>query len=163
MMAPVRSWLLGMTCAAMVMALAESLIHEGRMRKICRLAGGLVMVLAAVSPILRLDLASLEGWPADLSAAGGEYAAALERGNDFLYETIIAEQTAAYISDKAAELGVDCTAEVAVAPDADGTPVPASAVLRGSWTNGQRQDLTDLLERDLGLAPDCIRFERTEP
>ena len=163
MMALVKNWLLGMACAAMIMALAESLIPEGRMRKICRLAGGLVMVLAAVSPILRLDLTSLDSWPAELSSAGGEYAAALEDGNDFLYETIIAEQTAAYISDKAAELGAACTAEVTVAQNADGTPVPASAILRGSWTDGQRQELADLLERDLGLTLDCVKFERTEP
>lgn len=163
MMSLVKSWLLGMTCAAMVMALAESLIPEGRMRKICRLAGGLVMVLAAVSPVLQLDLTALENWPAELSSAGGQYTAALERGNDFLYETIIAEKTAAYISDKAAELGASCTAEVTVVQTAEGMPLPASAVLRGTWTAEQQSELAALLTRDLGLDPDCVRFERTEP
>lgn len=157
-----KNWLLGMTCAAMIVALAESLVAEGRLRRLCRLAGGLVMVLAAVSPMLRADLTDLPGWSEALSGAA-DCAAALEEENDFLYGRIIAEKTAAYISDKAAELGVTCTAQVTVEPDPDGTPLPAAAVIRGRWTQEQRAALAAQLERELGIEPTRIEFEETQP
>lgn len=162
MTAFLKSWLLGMVCAAMILALAESLVAEGRLRRLCRLAGGLVMVLAAVSPVLRTDLSDIPGWSASLSGAAN-YAAALEEQNDFLYRNIIAEQTAAYIADKAAEMGVACTARVTVEPDPDGTPLPAAAAIRGRWTQEQRTALSALLEQELGLDPARIEFEETQP
>ena len=46
-MGVVRSWLLGVTAAALVVALAETLAPEGSVKKVCRLAGGLALLLAA--------------------------------------------------------------------------------------------------------------------
>ena len=43
----------------MVLALAESVVPEGGVKKVCRLAGGLVILLAAVSPVLKLDEGAL--------------------------------------------------------------------------------------------------------
>ncbi len=36
----IRHWLVGITCAAMLVALAESLIPAGSIRRIARLTGG---------------------------------------------------------------------------------------------------------------------------
>ena len=55
MMEVVRQWLLGVACTALVMAVADSLAPEGSVKKVCRLAGGLALLLAAVSPLIRLD------------------------------------------------------------------------------------------------------------
>ena len=55
MMGLVRQWLLGVTCTAMVLALAQALAPEGSVKKVCRLAGGLALLLAAVSPLLSLE------------------------------------------------------------------------------------------------------------
>ena len=54
MMALVRQWLLGVTAAALVLALAEALAPEGGAKKVCRLAGGLALLLAAVGPVAGL-------------------------------------------------------------------------------------------------------------
>ena len=67
MMGLVRQWLLGVTAAALVLALAETLAPEGSAKKVCRLAGGLALLLAAVGPVVRvLDGSALtqavEGW-----------------------------------------------------------------------------------------------------
>ena len=62
MMELIRQWLLGMVCAAMAAALAQSLAPEGGPKRICKLAGALVLLLAAVSPILRLDERALSHW-----------------------------------------------------------------------------------------------------
>ena len=63
----VRAWLLGVTAAALVLALAEALAPEGAVKKVCRLAGGMALLLAAAGPVLdALDgtalTRGLEGW-----------------------------------------------------------------------------------------------------
>lgn len=55
MMEVIRDWLVGITCAAMVVALAESLTPQGTIRKIGRFTGGLVLLLAVVQPVMKLD------------------------------------------------------------------------------------------------------------
>ena len=52
MMGFVRAWLLGVTAAALVLALAEALAPEGSVKKVCRMAGGMALLLAAAGPVL---------------------------------------------------------------------------------------------------------------
>ena len=66
MMELVRQWLLGVACTAMVLALADSLAPKGSVKKVCRLAGGMALLLAAAGPLLRLD----GGAPALLDGKG---------------------------------------------------------------------------------------------
>ena len=42
-----RQWLTGVTCAAIIVALADSLMAGGTVRRIGRLAGGLLLLAAA--------------------------------------------------------------------------------------------------------------------
>ena len=55
----IRHWLVGITCAAMLVALAESLIPAGSIRRIARLTGGLVLLAAILNPLLKLDTTAL--------------------------------------------------------------------------------------------------------
>ena len=147
-----RSWLLGIVCAAFLGALAESLTPEGRMRKICRLAGGLVLVLQDTA------LMTMQQDPQAHSAADS-----LEDTNIFLQERIIAEKTAAYIVDKAEGLGMTCEAAVTVTADERGALLPTGAVLKGAWTAEQQLRLAEILTQELGLMPEQVSYERAEP
>ena len=55
----IRGWLVGVTCAAMIAALAQSLTPAGPIRKIGRLTGGLVLLIAVLQPVLALDTTAL--------------------------------------------------------------------------------------------------------
>ena len=46
MMGLVRQWLLGVACTAMLLAVVQSIAPEGGVKKVCRLAGGLALLLA---------------------------------------------------------------------------------------------------------------------
>lgn len=157
----IRNWLLGVTCAAMILALAESLAPEGSVKRICRLAGGLVLLLAAIGPVLKLDEADLTQITERYQLSAQEYSRELEAKNDFLYETIIEENAAAYILDKAEELGMTCRVSV-TAEWEDGTPIPRSVTIKGTWTRQQREELSRLLEDDLGIPVPMQYFEETE-
>ncbi len=164
MMGPVRSWLLGVTAAALVLALAETLAPEGGVKKVCRLAGGLALLLAAVGPVVNiLDGSALtqavEGW----KNRSQSYEQALEEQKDRFYLTIIEEETAAYVMDKARELGLECAAEVTYGYDEDGVPCPWEVTARGAWTEGQRAQLERLLEEELGVPARRQSYEEIQP
>lgn len=163
MMEFVREWLLGVTCAAMALALAEIVAPEGGVKRVCRLAGGLVLLLAAVSPVLKLDEADLSRALTEYRVTTQDYGDALVEKNNLLYRTIIEEKTAAYILDKAEELGISCQVEVTFEYDRDGTPCPYEVSLCGTWTDEQLSRLSRTLEADLGIPAERQRFERIQP
>ena len=159
----VRQWLLGVTCTALVMAVADSLAPAGSVKKVCRMAGGLALLLAAVSPLLRLDSGMLadvlEGYRAQIQS----YEETLAEQNHLFYQTIIEENTAAYIVDKAEELGIFCQAEVTYSYDESGVPCPWEVTARGDWTEEARETLERLLEDDLGVPPQRQHYEERLP
>ena len=54
-----RQWLTGVTCAAMIAALADSLTPAGTVKRIGRMAGGLLLLIAVVQPVLEVDFSAL--------------------------------------------------------------------------------------------------------
>ena len=164
MTAFVRAWLLGMTAAALVLALAEALAPEGGAKKVCRLAGGMVLLLAAVGPVAGgLDGGALTGALDGWRERSQRYEQELEERNERLYLAIIEEETAAYVMDKARQLGFECAAEVTCGYDEDGVPCPWEVAARGVWTQEKRAALGRLLEDDLGVPPQRQRFEEGLP
>ncbi|MCI8807199.1 MAG: stage III sporulation protein AF [Oscillospiraceae bacterium] len=164
MMGFVRSWLLGVTAAALVLALAEALAPEGSVKKVCRLAGGMALLLAAAGPVLEaldgnLLAGAVEGWR-DRSQ---RYERELEENNERLYLAIIEEETAAYVMDKARELGFECAAEVTCGYDENGVPCPWEVAARGQWTPEQRARLERLLEEELGVPAQRQYYEEILP
>lgn len=164
MMGLVRQWLLGVTAAALVLALADALAPEGGAKKVCRLAGGLALLLAAAGPLAGvLDGSALtqtvEGWRNRSQSLEQE----LEAQNEQFYLAIIEEETAAYVMDKARELGFDCEAEVTYGYDEDGVPCPWEIAARGTWTQEQRARLERLLEEELGVPARRQSYEEIRP
>ena len=164
MMGFVRSWLLGVTAAALVLALAEALVPEGSVKKVCRLAGGMALLLAAAGPVLEaldgnLLAGAVEGWR-DRSQ---RYERELEENNERFYLAIIEEETAAYVMDKARELGFECAVEVTCGYDENGVPCPWEVAARGQWAPEQRARLERLLEEELGVPARRQYYEEILP
>ena len=164
MMVFVRSWLLGVTAAALVLALAETLAPEGSVKKVCRLAGGMALLLAAAGPVLEaldgnLLAGAVEGWR-DRSQ---RYERELEENNERFYLAIIEEETAAYVMDKARELGFECAVEVTCGYDENGVPCPWEVAARGQWAPEQRARLERLLEEELGVPAQRQYYEEILP
>lgn len=162
MMELVRSWLVGITCAALIVALAEALTPEGPVKRIGKLAGGLVLVLAILRPVVGLDYSALSSALAGRWTGTAGYSAALELENRRLMERIISERAGAYIQDKAAELGLTVQAGVDCEAQEDGTPYPASAVITGALTQAEEDSLRRLIEAELAIPAGRQRYERTD-
>lgn len=158
----VRDWLMGVTCAAMAVALAESLMPQGTVKKIGRLTGGLLLLLAMLQPLLRwqgIDLGELmAGYEVEVQG----YSTALEEENQNLMKELIAEEAGAYIVDKAAEAGFSCTAAVEVRTGEGGVPIPWSAEIRGTYTEGQRRALSGQIAADLAIPEERQSYQWEE-
>ena len=76
----------------------------------------------------------------------------LEEERDQTMKTIIEREFAAYIVDKAAQMGVECTAQVTCELEENGVFLPQSAVLQGTFSSEQREEMAGVLEEELGIA-----------
>lgn len=151
-----RTWLLGVVAAALAVALAQAMTPEGTVKKVGKLVGGLVLLLAVVRPLLTLD-------SGDLAVTASGYAAlepaeAVAGGEDVM-KSLIAQKAGAYIVDKAAALGFVCTAGVTVEEGESGWPVPWSAEIAGTWTPQQQKALSQAIEEELDIPKERQTFK----
>lgn len=159
MMELIRQWIVGVTCAAVLLAIVQCLMPAGGVRRVGRLAGGLLLLLAIVAPLAGLDEQALSVALTEYRMAATDSTGLLELENERLVKEIIEEQTAAYISDKAKELGADCTAEVTYEYSGDGMVYPIAVTVRGALTAQQRSQLTQIIEADLAVPEENQTYE----
>lgn len=151
-------WLMGVTCAAMILALAEGLSPAGGPKRAARLAGGLLLLLAVVKPLLELDGTALTQAMTEYRLDAEVSAQALEGENKTLMKDIIEAQSAAYIQDKAAALGISCQVQVEADEAAD-YPIPKVVTVTGTLTREERQRLTEQIEADFAIPADRQYYE----
>ena len=145
----IRSWLTGITCAAMIVALAEGLAPAGAARKIGRLTGGLVLLIALLQPLLQLDSTALTRALTEYQLDLEAYSAELTEENREQMKEIIARQSEAYIADKAAQMGLECRVEVRVGDQE--YPVPEEVTVTGALSPEDQARLTRRIEADFAI------------
>ena len=153
-----RQWLLGITAAALAAALAQALTPEGTVKKLLRLTGGLVLLLAVVRPLKGLAPAALPR-PGDLVPS----VETAETAGEEVMKTLIAQKVGAYIVDKGDQLGCPCTAQVTVAEDGSGWAVPWSVEVRGQWTDKKKKELSQLIAQELNIPEERQTFLEETP
>ena len=158
----IRAWLVGVTCAAMIVALCESLSPSGTVKKIGRLTGGLVLLLAILQPLRQIDPQDFAGILTQYRVEAMASATALDTRNTQLMKTLIEEETAAYILDKAQAMGIDCTVAVTAEEREGGYPVPGAVTVTGNLSAEQRRALTHRIEADLAIPAERQGYEREE-
>ena len=146
MMDGIRQWLLGILAAAMGLSLLYALLPKGAVRAAAKATGGLILLLAVLGPAAGLDLSDLAVRYEDLSRDMEQQAETYRREGQAQLELGIRQRTAAYISEKAASLGIDCRVQVEVRTE-DGLPLPYGASLDVE----RDQVLSDYMAQELGI------------
>ena len=142
-MAGVRQWLLGVVLTAFAGTLARQLAVGAKGQAMVRLTAGLLLTLAILRPIAALR------WEAP--AEGGLLERTEDQASDYrknqqeALAAVIEEKTAAYIWDKANELGLSC--EVHVAAGESGIPLPDAVTITGSYSPA----LAACIEKEVGI------------
>lgn len=154
----IRQWLLGISCAALVIAMAESLTPSGTIRKIGRLTGGLVLLIAMLGPMLSLDEGALTQALAEYRLSLEDCGQELEQEDRALMKGIIEERSSAYIQDKAERMGLDCRIAVEAGEEGD-WPVPEYVTVFGTLTAEEQAELTREIETDFAIPPERQSYE----
>ncbi len=158
MMGALRQWLTALVAVTLLSTVAQSLIPEGSLKRIASFTSGLLLLAALLQPVLRLNLTEvLPEWERYERTILDRQEELETLGDDEL-EKLIASQTNAYISDKAAALGLRVSAQVELQTNSDGTPVPVSVKLEGSHS----RSLAAWMEEELGIPPERQVWYGTE-
>lgn len=149
MIAGARAWLLSVLSVSLVCALADALMPDGGVKRVGRLVCGLALTAAVLSPAVHLDLEEGQRWLE-------QYLAGLERREAELRDqtgmkTIIEDSFAAYIVDKAAQLGLPPVSARVECLEEEGVCLPARLQVSGPLSPAERELLSRTLEAELGV------------
>lgn len=140
-------YVVSLTAAALISGILLSLFPEGTMRTLLRLVCGTVLAVTALAPLTDLKLPDLDSVMQDYLPEGQ---AASDLGEDMARaerQELIKLGLEAYILDKAEAAG--CQVLPTVTLDGEGNPV--SVILTGEVTTSQRQQLEEVITKDLGI------------
>lgn len=154
MMAALKDWLMTVIAVSVLCAAADSLMPEGGIKKAGRLTCALCVLCVMLSPLAEMRGQSLTQWIENYAHGLDEVRTHLERQTDQTQKNVIEEACAAYISDKAAQLGVLCRVEVDCVRHEEGLWLPKSIRLWGDFDDVTQSRMTELLERQLGVGVD---------
>lgn len=159
----IKSWLFSVVCAALVAAIAEALSPKGFPKRLARYAGGLLVLLAVLGPVKKLDSNVIGDAMADLKGRYDGDAETFARQNTEVTKAIIEEETAAYISDKAAGLGMtQCRVEVRCRMTEEGFPAPETVRVEGCGDENAWQELSRAITADFAIERDAQTLERVD-
>ena len=161
-MSVLKSWLLCVSCAAILAACCESLCPNGKGKSCVRLAGCLLLLCAVVRPLPAFRGQGIAPERLFESSAMQVRSEALSQEQENLRSRLIAEELGAYILDKAKDLGMTCRVEVTLAGEGEEPLLPRSVTVEGTWSEEQRQALSEVIEEDLGVSAEQQHYERGE-
>ncbi|MBQ3405459.1 MAG: hypothetical protein IJG63_08605 [Oscillospiraceae bacterium] len=145
----IRSWVLRLTGACILSAVATSVTPEGRGKGVVRLVCSFVVLSAFISPLRDFNYVDFSQYKVKYMEAGREYAAALEDTDRRLLRDFMESQSEEYIMDKAKELGIgNLNADVEVKWSDEGYWYPWSSSVDGQ---GDISNLSTFIESSLGI------------
>ena len=101
-----KQWVVGITAASLLAAIAMALTPPGRVRQVTRLVCGLMCALAVAGPVVKLDFRSIAAGIAVYEQRAEAITARAEQEAKMLDRTYIEDRYGAYILAKAVEAGV---------------------------------------------------------
>lgn len=143
-------YLLSVVGAALLCGIVTNLLGEkGAMGAAVKLLAGIYMTLTIIAPWGDLRLDELSQLKDHITADGERITLSGQNAaRDAMAESIIAN-TRTYILDKAETFGAELTVEVML--DDSTIPVPCGVRIRGSISPYNREKLSSIIQRDLGI------------
>lgn len=150
------------TCGSMVVSLLQVLLPKSGAGNVGRLAGGLVLMLLTIQPLLSLDIEQV------MDLAESEWTQAEQLDENELteihheqLEMLIEQETAAYIQDKADSMGLTCSVSVSYEWKTGEAPCPVEVVIESGDPDRSQQMLESFIEFELGIAKEYQVYKGT--
>lgn len=149
MIEEMREWLLALIAVCMLCALAEVLMPAGPVKQAGKLVCGLVLLCAVLSPISKIDLREGQSWLESHRIDMQIQEQQLRENVTSEMKVIIEEKYAAYIVDKAEQLGICCQVQVKCGAGENGVFMPEHVELIGTFSNEEHDRLSNMIEEEL--------------
>ncbi len=162
MMDFLRNWLIGLMGSAIIVACIDCLVPDGSVKRIGKFAGGLVMVIAILRPVLSIDYEIMAGSLANFRFDVQQYSSDLEIENERMKKIIIEDRTGAYIRDKAEQIGIDCNVAVQCRMNEKDQLYPASVTVYGDLTQEQKEKLIRIIDEEVAIPAGMQQYERAK-
>lgn len=162
MMGAAGRWLLSLISVSLICAVADALMPRGAVRRVGKLVCGLTLTLAVLTPLLHLDGEEARRWLEDCLSQAGQEKEFLTQEVGGQLKTIIEQDCAAYIVDKAAQLGLTCSARVECRETQEGIYLPVRAEVYGV-SQEKGRELAEAIAQDLGVPKEEIYLEEEVP
>ena len=143
------NWLIGVTAAAMLAAVARCLMPAGAVQQVGSLVCAMMMLWAVLSPLTPLSGTVFRDFDFAGQIQGQE--TELKQKSEQLMKTLIEQECGTYIVDKAEQMGARCQADVVCRMGEDGVWLPAKVCIAGDLTGQQRGELERIIEEELGI------------
>ncbi len=148
----IKTWVLGVAGTALITCVMTALTPNGKTRVVVKLVCGLLMITAMIKPVVEYDFGGISNFISEFKADAGMYVKDIQNENDRLLKAIIEEDTAAYILDKAVELGIgECEVAIWTKKEDDGYPYPYEVRITASASEIQKGSLSKYIESELGI------------
>lgn len=155
MMELIKQWLLGITGAAILAALAEGIMPDGGIRQVGKLICGLLLLAAVLKPLAGANLSAFpEEWFCD-----GAQLQSLQEETQMRMKRIIEDEFSAYSMDKARIFGVSCEIRVSCQQEENGIFLPEQAEISGVTGDEDQNAVAVMLCTELGLPQEALVFE----
>lgn len=148
----VRTYLLSVSAAAILLSLVQTVLPENAIRRVAAFAGGMLLILTVLSPVVQIQADELT---AAIGRIRPDTEAVEEQAKRTVRESmglLIKQKSETYILDKARQSGIQIEAEVIVSDDGE-YPIPEKVILTGSVSPAQMQALSNIISNDLGIPP----------
>ena len=149
-MTAVRTYLLAVVAGALLVQFVSVFFPECSQKKMVSFVGSLLLVLLVVSPFGRIRAFDMAAVLAEMRLDAEELRTGVAVKNREIQEMIIGKSCAAYILDKAKELGADLRVTVYLS-DSGSIPYPTGVKITGTCTPEVQQRLVRLMKQDLAI------------
>lgn len=146
-----KSYVLSIIIAAMICAAASALLPaKTSVGQITKMLSGILLIVTVTSPLVNISFRHITDYLNDLSVNADTYVADGSVAAQKQLDSIIKENTEAYILDKASLMGLQLAVEVAL--DENNHSIPCSITVTGTLSPYNKEVLSSYIENSLGIA-----------
>lgn len=153
----IKQYIIAVTAAAVVGSIAISICDKkGALSAVVKMVVGVIMTVTVLKPLIQIEITDLSNYLSTMQFSASD---AVQSGKEWANSetaAIIKDQTEAYILDKASSLGLHVGVEVGVSEQPPSAPF--SAVITGKVSPYAKTQLSDILEKDIGVLKENQRW-----
>ena len=144
------TYLLSVAAVGLLVSLILSLLPEGPLRRSGTFVGSLLLILAVLSPLVKLDADTIAQAIARVRMEAREAVSGVETDNREILAAIIKEDCETYIWDKSRDMGL-VLEEVVTVEEGVGYPYPTGVTITAGLAPAQQLALMEWIEETLGI------------